>query len=227
MQRNGWFPAAVVMAVALLASAAETNKPLKANGSIELTDPAGDVEPIHTSGDKDYPGFDVVKLSIKSDGKQIAVAATLKDPPGEFASSAIEVDFDTDNNPKSGVTFIYPPVGGFEYVGKLCACADYADHSSACTGGSKTKATSHWAAVNLARFTGKNEYEKDTVVDSMGFPGKKASAKTPITGTLVQGAFDYADLHVKSGQTIRLLVKESHGTGADDGYFPPILLTLK
>ena len=218
---------ALAVLLALSAYAADTTKPLKAKGSIELTDPAGDVAPIHTSNDKDYPGFDVVKLSIKSDGKQIAVAATLKDPPGEFASSAVEIDFDTDNNPKSGVTFIYPKIGGFEYVGKLCACADYADRSSACTGGSKAKATTHWAAVNLARFTGKNEYEKDTVVDSMGFPGKKASGKTPIAGMLVQGAFDYADLGVKPGQTIRLLVKESHGTGADDGYFPEILLTLK
>jgi hypothetical protein len=216
----------IVLSLAVGAYAADTQK-LKANGSIQLTDPPGDVEPIHTSDDKDYPGFDVIKLLITSDGKRIAVAATLKDPPGEFASSAIEIDFDTDNNPKSGVTFVYPPVGGFEYVGRLSACADYADHSSACTGGSKAKATAHWAAVNLSRFTGKNEYEKDTIVDSMGFPGKKPSAKTPIAGTVVQGVFDYADLKVKPGQTIRLLVKESHGSGADEGYFPEILLTLK
>jgi hypothetical protein len=218
----------VVAAIALAAGAfaADTQK-LKANGSIQLTDPAGDAEPIHTSGDKDYPGLDVVKLLIKSDGKQITVAATLHEPPGEFASSAIEIDFDTDNNPKSGVTFTYPPVGGFEYVGKLDACADYADGSSACTGGSKAKAKTHWAAVSLARFTGKSQYDRDDVVDAMGFPGRKSSAKTPITGTVVQGAFDYADLHVKPGQTIRLLAKESHGGGADQGYFPEILLTLK
>jgi hypothetical protein len=43
----------------------------KATGKIELTDPAGDVQPIHSSS-RDYPGLDVVGLAIASDGKQIA-----------------------------------------------------------------------------------------------------------------------------------------------------------
>ena len=65
-------------------------------------------------------------------------------------------------------------------------------------------------------------------VSSLGFPGSKASAQTPIAGTVVQGAFDYADLKVKPGQTIRILAKESCGYKADDdGLFPEILLTLK
>src|SRR5580765_227251 len=63
----------------------------KAVGSIELTDPAGDVEPIHSSGDKDYPGYDVVKLALASDGKALAVSATLHDPPGLFASDVLEL----------------------------------------------------------------------------------------------------------------------------------------
>ena len=220
---------ALMALTCVLALTAETKKPMKANGSIELTDPAGDVEAIHMSDGKDYPGLDIVKLSVKSDGKQIAVTATLKDPPGEAAADVVELDFDTDNDPKSGVTFVWPKIGGFEYAGQLNACADYADRSSACAGGSVShaKPTSHWAAVNLSRFTGKNSWDKETVVDRMGFPGKKASAKTPIAGNVVQGSFDYEDLKVKPGQTIRLMIKESQGKDDNDGYFPEIQMKLK
>src|SRR5206468_1309991 len=83
------------------------------------------------------------------------------------------------------------PADGFEYTAELSACADYTDGSSACAGGSKAKPKSHWAAINLSRYKGKKEYEKDTVVDSMGFPGAKPSAKAPITANIVQGSIDY------------------------------------
>ena len=228
MHCNRWLVAGAVALIAISAGAADTKKsaaPLKAAGSIELTDPAGDVTPIHTSDNADYPGFDVVKLSVKSDGKQIALVATLKDPPGPFASRVIELYFDVDNNAKSGTSLSFPPADGFEYTAELSACADYTDGSSACAGGSKAKPKSHWAAINLSRYKGKKEYEKDTVVDSMGFPGSKPSAKAPIAANIVQGSIDYADLRVKSGQTIRMLIKESHAQ--DEGLFPEILLTLK
>jgi hypothetical protein len=228
MHCNRWLVAGAMALIAISAGTAETKKgPTKAAGSIDLTDPAGDVSPIHTSDGVDYPGFDIVKLSIKSDGKQIAVVATLKDPPGAFASDVVELLFDTDNNAKSGAMFTFPKIGGFEYKGELHACVDYADRSSACAGGSKAKPTVHWAAVNLERYKGKGQFDKDAVVDDMGFPGRKPSPKAPITGNVVQGSFDYHDLNVKPGQTIRLLIKESHGNDADDGYFPEVLLTLK
>ena len=222
-----WLAAGAAMLIAVSAGAAETKKstPLKAAGSIELTDPAGDVSPIHTSDNVDYPGFDVVKLSVKSDGKQIAIVATLKDPPGVFASNVVELYLDTDNNAKSGTSLNFPPIDGLEYEAELSACADYADGSSACAGGSKAKPKSHWAAINLSRYKGKGPYDRDTVVDSMGFGGSKASPKAPITGNVVQGSVDYSDLKVKPGQTIRLVIKESHAK--EVGLFPEILLTLK
>jgi hypothetical protein len=221
-----WLAAGAAMLIALSAGAAETKKstPLKAAGSIELTDPAGDVSPIHTSDDVDYPGFDVVKLSVKSDGKQIVVMATLKNPPGPFASNVVELYLDTDNNAKSGTALSFPPIDGIEYLAELSACVDYEGGSSACAGGSKTKPKSHWAAINLSRYKGK-PFDKDTVVDSMGFGGSKASPKAPITGNVVQGSVDYSDLKVKPGQTIRLVIKESDGH--DVGLFPEVLLTLK
>ena len=199
----------------------------KATGKIELTDPAGDVQPIHSSSG-DYPGLDVVNLAVASDGKQITFTATLKDPPGAFASEVLTIHIDTDNKPATGMKMTFPELGGFEYRAELDACADYSDKSSACVGGStKAKPTSHWAAINLDRFKGKGEYDRDTVVDNMGFPGRKASAKVPITAKVVTGSIDYADLNVKSGQTIRLLINEASAGGNLDAYFPEIQLKLQ
>jgi len=228
-QRSEFLVALLSLSLVALApalpAAAEVRK---AVGSIELPDAAGDESPITTT-EHEYPGFDVVKLTLVSDGKTLAIVATLKDAPGVFASSAVELFFDTDNSPQTGVDLGYIKARGFEYTAELQACADYTDGASACTGGStKGKVKRHWAAVNLERYKRSDRYDKETVVDSMGFPGSKASAQAPIAGAVVQGAFDYADLKVKPGQTIRILAKESCGYKAeDDGLFPEILLTLK
>jgi hypothetical protein len=203
----------------------------KTTGSVEFTDPVGDVEPIHSSGDKDYPGYNVVKLALASDGKTLAISATLHDAPGLFASEVLEILFDTDMKAGTGAEMIFPKIGGFEYKAQLDACIDFSDKSSACIGGSsdaKVKATAHYAAFDLSRFTGKGAYDKQDVVDALGFPGAKASAKTPIGPDLVvRGTIDYADLKVKSGQTIRILVREGSSATDLSGYFPEILLTLK
>ena len=203
----------------------------KAAGSVEFTDPIGDVETLHSSSDKDYPGYDVVKIALASDGKTLAVSATLHDAPGLFASQVLELLFDTDRNASTGAEMIFPKIGGFEYKAQLDACIDFSDKSSACIGGTsdaKVKATAHYAAFDLSRFTGKGAYDKEDVVDALGFPGRKASAKTPIGPDLVvRGTLDYADLKVKSGQTIRILVREGSSASDLSGYFPEILLTLK
>ena len=219
------FCVAVATAVTALPAGAEVRK---AAGSIELADAVGDAAPI-TSTDAEYPGFDVVKLALVSDGKTLTMTATLKDAPGVFASSAVELYFDTDNNVQTGAEVGTVKARGFEFTAELQACADYTDGASACVGGSsKAKVKRHWAAVNLERYKGSDAYDRETVVDSMGFPGSKASAQMPIAGTVVQGTIDYADLKVKPGQTIRILAKESCGYKAeDDGLFPEILLTLK
>jgi hypothetical protein len=203
----------------------------KAAGSIELTDPVGDIEPIHSSGDKDYPGYDVVKMRLASDGKELAISATLHDAPGPFASDVLELFFDTDNKAATGAQMIFPKIGGFEYKAQLDACIDFSDKSAACIGGTsdaKVKATAHYAAIDLSHFTGKGPYDKEDVVDALGFPGRKASAKTPIgPDFVVRGTIDYADLKVKPGQTIRILVREASSKTDLSGYFPEILLTLK
>src|SRR5258706_8528636 len=98
----------------------------KANGGIELPDAAGDCSPIHSS-ERDYPGLDVVKLALVSDGQHLTITATLKEPPGVFASEVVNVYLDTDNNPKTGAELTFPPSAGWEYKAELDACADYSD----------------------------------------------------------------------------------------------------
>jgi hypothetical protein len=229
-----WFLAALVLFIPAASAVWGAEAPLpvkKAAGSIELTDPVGDVEPLHSSGDKDYPGYDVVKLALASDGKALAISATLHDAPGVFASDVLEIFFDTDNQAGTGAQMVFPEIGGFEYRAELDACINFSDKSSACVGGTsdaKVKATAHYAALDLSRYKGKDPYDKEDVVSALGFPGEKASVKTPIGPDLVvHGTIDYADLKVKPGQTIRILVREASSSTALKGYFPEILLTLK
>lgn len=203
----------------------------KAAGSIELNDPVGDVEPLHGSSGKDYPGYDVVKMTLASDGRTLAISATLHDAPGPFASEVLELFFDTDNQAGTGAQMVFPQIGGFEHMAKLYACIDFSDKSASCVGGTsdaKAKPTAHYAAIDFSRYTGKGPYDKEDVVDALGFPGKKASVKTSIGPDLVvRGTIDYADLKVKPGQTIRILVREASSSTGLPGYFPEILLTLK
>lgn len=192
----------------------------KAKGSIELSDPAGD------GGKK----FDVVKLAIVSDGKQIKFDVTLKEPPGNYADSVIEVFFDTDNDSNSGAKLFFSDgkMGiGYNFTSKLKSCIKYDNGVTACAGGSKAKVLERFGAMDLYRYDGKKERSKVKVVASMGSKKQKTSKRIPITGKVVQGMLDYADLMVKSGQTIRILVWESGVQTKDKALFPEVLLTLK
>jgi hypothetical protein len=210
------------LALAATLALAEAPKSMKATGSVELDERAGDARPMSTS-DGDIPGLDVVHVRIASDGKRLAFAVTLKDPPGVFASSALNAYLDTDLNPKTGVD--YHGLPGFDYKVKVESCVDYADSVSACEGGSKAKPKAHWAAINVDRLKDSSAFG-DTVVDSMGFGDSKASARTPVAGKVLEGGFDYADLGLKSGQTIRVVLEENDDMD-DVGDVPEILLTLK
>src|SRR5262245_46885276 len=147
--------AVVVLSIPAVSPVWAEDAPLtvkKATGSIEFTDPIGDIEPLHSSGDKDYPGFDVVKLTLASDGKTLAISATLHDAPGPFASDVLELLFDTDHQTGTGAQMTFPEIGGFEYRAQLDACIAFSDKSEACVGGTsdaKVKPTAHYAAIDL------------------------------------------------------------------------------
>lgn len=218
----------VVLAAALAFAFSASAEVKKAKGSIELTDATGDVNPINTSSGT-YPGLDVAKVKIDSDGKQLKFDVTLKEPPHNFASSVIEVFFDTDNDPKTGAaSMFYKDRTGFNYKAKIEACIKFDNGMTACTGGTskKAKVLERFGAMGLYELTGKNDAEKKEIVSAMGFPGKKAGKKIPVTGKVITGVLEYADLKVKSGQTIRILIRESCGPIKATSLFPEVLLTL-
>jgi hypothetical protein len=201
----------------------------KGKGSIELSDPKGDVNKINTSKGT-YPGLDLVKLNIVSDGKQIKFIATLNEPPGDFASSVVDVYFDPDNDPKTGIKLMFwKDKMGFSYKGQLLSCIKFDNGMTACTGGTskKAKVVKRFGAMGLDRFKGKTENEKENLVSSLGFPNRKKAIRTPIKGKVVVGVLDYEDLGVKSGQTIRLLIRESSSHSIKKSLLPEVLLTLE
>ena len=197
-------------------------------GSVEMKDAAGDMGPISTSSGSAL-ALDVVLLSIKSDGTRLTMSTTLNGPLSPFATSPVTLLIDVDNKETTGTKGFAGKPSGFEYKAELALCIKYTDKTEACHGGSTGgKPAERYAAINLQHFKGDSEFGGDTVVDSMGFPGSKASPKTPVTGQIVEASFDYADIKAKPGQVLRLLARETGGTPKDgDGAFPVVYLTLK
>lgn len=230
--RNRLTSLLIVLVLSAIGLAAQAKR---ATGSIELTDPAGDVVPVQTS-DGAKPGLDIVKLSITSDGKQISFATTLASAPG-VGSGFLELYFDTDRSAKTGMTLLNPQIGGFDLGGELDACASYNDSSSSCISGrgtidKKARVTRRYAMLSLNRYKGKNEADGvERIVEWMGFTPTIRAPEVPIVGSVVQASLDYTSLKVKSGQTIRILARESDAgatqVGEMRGFFPEILLTLK
>lgn len=207
------------------------------DGRAELTDPAGDVKPIiyrrsvGSGPEKEmkYPGFDVVKLVVSSDGKDITFAATLTAPPTNAAHEVIEFYIDADNNPKTGVT--HPDsqlLTGVEFHGALEACLDSLSFGTSCAG-TDEQPSGYTGVVTLEKY-GKDWPSTDTLIDLPAAGKVKEPRKTPIKGPVVQATVDYASMGLKSGQTIRLIARE-HSAGTVEnkgqGYMPEILVTLK
>ena len=149
----------------------------------------------------------------------------------------LELYFDTDRSAKTGVTLLNPEIGGFDLGGELDACASYNDSSSSCisvhgTIDKKAQVTRRYAMLSLNRYKGKNETDGVVrIVEWMGVAPAIRAPEVPIIGSVVSASLDYTSLKVKSGQTIRILARESDsGTtpvGELTGFFPEILLTLK
>lgn len=215
-------------------SSSEQTKPTM--GSVDLTDAAGDVALIHTSDgatEKTFPGFDIVKLQIVSDGKQITVVATLKSPPAEVASDAVQLYFDLDNSKKTGATLLGSDLGGFEFIAQLRACVVLSNSMESCAGASATpsaKLVRRYATLTLDRFKGASSTDGVAEVAG-GFFAPMKAPQVPLVGSVVQAPLAYEALKVASGQTIRLVARESAAaaspTGGLQGFFPEVLLTLK
>lgn len=198
----------------------------KAIGAIELARNAAECSQVE-SGSKKYPGFSVTKVGVVSDGLRVTVSATLKNRPAPIGTTVLDLYFDTDNNPKTGVAAGNPESPGWEFQGDVESCVRYKD-GEACAGGLNEPVVGYFGAGTLDRYKGKSWMEREKVVDPMGMFERKKAMQTPIVGTVVQATFDYADLKVKPGQTIRMRIHEECGSmAADSGYFPEVQLTLK
>jgi hypothetical protein len=219
----------LLILVSPAAHAAAAAEPLKAKGSVQLKDAAGDMGPTQTSSGAQAP-LDVVLLEVSSDGTRITFSATLKDPPGWAADAVVEVRIDADNDPATGTRARVPrDPAGFEYEADLRLCVTYDDESEACVGGSASgNPTSRYAAVTVSRYTGEDAYSgEDRLVDAMGFFAPKKAVRVPVKASVVSAGMDYADIGAKPGQTIRLFARETGGSAKDEGAFPLVLLTLK
>jgi hypothetical protein len=228
----------VVLSFVSHAAAQSPARVTAADGRADVSDPAGDVEPIVyrvSVGDGPekevkYPGFDVVKLAVESDGKALTFAATLTAAPARAAYEVLEFHVDADNNPKTGVTHPDAPklLTGLEYYGTLDACLEHNTFGTMCAG-TEDKPSGFSAIVTLEKY-GKEWMFKDALYDLPAAGKVKEPRKTPIAGPLVRASVDYSALGVKSGQTIRLVVREYSAGKVDNvprGYFPEIVLTLK
>ena len=227
-----------VLGLATPPPAPASKAPIRAQGSIELDDPAGDVGTIQ-SGTSDHmvsvPGFDMTHLSIVSDGKTLKISATLTSPPGPRGGHALDVYLDTDNDSKTGVSQIMGfsnGFGGFEYALELDSCVDYDDHMGPTCGVTrKAKPTANYGSVRLEHFKGKGPYDKEAILGNGVVPMPKESVKTPLAGTVLTGVVGYDDLKVKAGQTIRIAAGEwtklEKGSKSSPALCPEILLTLR
>lgn len=210
--------AALVALSLLFLAAAPARKPVTI---AELDDRAGDVQPGNTSDGKRAP-YDVVHLTLTSDGKNVLVAATLKDAPGSFASNIVRIYFDTDNNAKSGITPSFTNKSGFEYVSEVDACINYADGSSACVGGlgESAKIKSRYGVANVSKYGA--EWTQTNQIRSVF-----QATSFPLEGKTFKAAVAYADLGVKPGSVVRIVVREADGPYDETADFPEVWLQLK
>ena len=211
-----------ILAIVLLLPTLQSVKPAqKALDAVEWTDPAGDVERGSTSNGT-RPGFDVVKLGLVSDGASLTINAALKGlMSGNWGSQVVTLYIDVDNNPKTGYETFWSKVPGFDLKAELLACVDYADDSHACVGsltGQKVKG--YHAVATVGKMI-------DTSGNTSDIVGAFKAPQVPIKGALVSAALTYKDLGVKSGQTIRLLARETDGPFDASADFPLVQLTLK
>lgn len=228
----------VAVSLSLSVLVAQPPAPIVATGRVDLTDPAGDVQPIiylesvGSGPEKEvkYPAFDVTKLAVSSDGSVVTFAATLTAPPAKAAYEVIEFYIDVDNNRKTGIT--HPDnarlLAGIEYYGTLEDCLEHPTFGMLCAG-TESGPVKHSAIVTLEKF-GKEWMFKDALLDFPASGTVKEPKKMPVSGSVVQATVPYAAMGLKAGQTIRLVLREvcaGKTGGVTQGYFPEVVLTLK
>ena len=228
--------ALVASALTLMAEGQSPAAPVTATGAVELADPAGDIKPIiyresvgnGPEREVRYPGFDVVKLGISSDGRLVTFTATLAAAPARASYEVLEFYVDTDNNARTGINQPFDKrLVGLEYYGTLEDCLVHPTFGTQCAG-AEANPIPHTAMVSLERY-GKEWMNKDTLLTFPAPTPDTQAALTPVKGAVVQSTLPYSAFAGRPGQTIKLYVREACAgeMSGPDGFFPPILLTLK
>ncbi len=192
---------------------------IKATHFVELKDAQGDVRNLSD------PGKDVVKVSIKSDGKHLDVTVTLKDDikhylEGHMAGAVIQIHFDTDNNPNTGGKIFWTKNTGFEYVISLRSCIRY-KNGEACVGGLGGPSTGFFSSYATKQYN-QGETSTKNIHDLMW-----KSPREDITGNIVKTKIPYTEIGAAPGQTVRMVIEEKDSRNPKEGYSPDIIFILK
>jgi hypothetical protein len=216
-----------ISAVAILsltyafAVAAQQPKPVQ---SVRRSVPAAE-----SALDPDPNRYQIIGISVHSDGKFLIIDTEMKNKLTTRAGVALRVYVDTDNNAATGAADPSGKHKGFEYRSSVEACIDDFKGGATCSGDeSKPKAYHGLAEVSRLKKGDPSPPSsswilRDTADDIRKFYDAE---QTPNDGKVVEGKIAYADIGVKPGQTIRLVACTASAFH-DFTFFPDILLQLK
>lgn len=194
---------AIVVAAWLQASATTGT----AVGSVSFDDPSGDV---YVEEANPNPA-DIVKLALSSDGQHLVITATLAKAPtpvDEWPQAHIAAfGVDTDLDATTGPTYFAQSPEGNEFSCQFIASVE--------PGG----AASTSAAVAV--------FDTSRMGDEALVVKMEQAPRTPAQGLTYTGKVAYSVLGVRSGQKVRVSVKEVHDYGDGGGYFEPVLIALQ
>jgi len=213
----------VVCVLALVMPAISSGEIMTATDRVEMEDKAGDVR-----DNGDNPGKDVVKVILDTDGKNLTISVQLAEEAkvyldGHQAGDVVEVIIDADNNTETGgKPFFYEGSGGFDFEIEVGACIEYEGGGMACSGAlTGSKATNFFSTYALSKYTEESNTER------ISEPFEWKSRGKDIKGNTVEVTLGYDLMNLKSGQQLRIAVKENDDSTFKKEYLPEVLLTIK
>ena len=191
--------------------------------TVELNDPAGDVE---------KGGADIIKMIFHSDGQNVNVSIELKDEVASTFSKLtstkiLELFFDTDMRVATGGKLVFAQKKGFERRASIVVCIVYSTHEGQgtakfCSGGlTGGKIKEFLSGTDVERYDKDGGYSTTEEASSLNLPNGT------VQGNRVEAAIPYNTLGVRSGQTIRIMAAEGFERSHDSRYSRDILLMLK
>ncbi len=209
-------------------SPAQTDAQTK-SPTVELNDPAGDVE---------EGGADIIKTSFNSDGEKLAIRIELKDEvaatfANKQASNVLELYVDTDRSEATGGALIMTERKGFEYLATVGVCIIHESaegKSTSCAGGPKGgKITGLFSGLTVEKYDKDGDYNGKVIAEPMGI-GSPSILKLPhgkVEGRHIEAEIPYTIMGMRSGQEIRILAAESFERSHESRYSRDIILILK